>query len=329
MSKTVLVTGGAGYIGSHACKALAKAGHRPVTLDNMIYGHEWAVKWGPLVKGDIQDAKTLDAVFEEYKPSAVMHFAAFAYVGESVTNPEKYYRNNVGGTLSLLEAMNRHGCKHVVFSSTCATYGVPEKLPMTEDLPQKPINPYGWTKLMIEQALRDFDHAYGMKFCSLRYFNAAGADPEGEIGEDHVPETHLIPLIILATMGLRPHIEVYGTDYPTPDGTAIRDYIHVTDLADAHVRALDYLAGGGESRFMNLATGAGNSVLEVIKAVEAAAGKKPPVTFGPRRAGDPPALYANADLAKKVLGWTPRFSLEDSAKHAWDWHAKHHGASGK
>ncbi len=324
MDTTVLVTGGAGYIGSHTCKTLKQAGFNPVTLDNMVYGHDWAVKWGPLVRGDILSAADLDGVFAAHKPAAVVHFAAFAYVGESVQNPAKYYHNNVTGTLSLLDAMRRHGCGHIVFSSTCATYGVPIALPIPEDHPQKPINPYGWSKLMIEQILRDYEQAYGITHASLRYFNAAGADPDGEIGEDHDPETHLIPLVIKAALGLRKHIEVFGTDYDTPDGTAIRDYIHVTDLADAHVSAISRLLDKGASAMLNLGTGVGNTVRQVIEAVERVSGRKVPVVEGPRRPGDPPALYANAGGAGRLLHWTPRFSdIDTTVETAWRWHEKH------
>ncbi len=323
MIKNILVTGGGGYIGSHACKALAGAGCLPVALDNLVYGHEWAVKWGPFVKVDILDRMALDRIFEEYQPQAVLHFAAFAYVGESVTDPGKYYRNNVAGTVSLLEAMRDHGCRHIVFSSTCATYGVPETIPIPEDHPQKPINPYGWSKWMIEQILRDFDHAHDIRSVSLRYFNAAGADPDGEIGEVHNPETHLIPLVIEAALGRRRHVEIYGADYPTPDGTAIRDYIHVTDLAEAHVLALDYLFKDGETTFLNLGTGQGHSVRDVITAVERVTGRRVPVRETSRRPGDPTILVATHEKATKILDWSPRFSnLDEIVKTAWEWHLR-------
>lgn len=324
MSTNILVTGGAGYIGSHACKALRAAGFTPVTLDNMIYGHEWAVKWGPLVRGDILDPAVLDAVFTEYKPEAVLHFAAFAYVGESVTDPEKYYRNNVAGSLSLLSAMRRHDCKRIVFSSTCATYGAPERVPLTEDHPTRPMSPYGTTKLMIEWMLRDFEAAYGLRYTALRYFNAAGADPDGEIGEDHDPETHLIPLVVAAGLGRIPQVSIFGTDYPTPDGTAVRDYIHVTDLAEAHVLAVNKLLHGGASATYNLGTGTGNSVREVIRAVEKVSGKTVPVVEGPRRAGDSPGLYADSGAIIRALGWKPRFmDINAIVQTAWRWHAGH------
>ncbi|GFK94904.1 UDP-glucose 4-epimerase [Fundidesulfovibrio magnetotacticus] len=324
MSANILVTGGAGYIGSHTCKALKAAGYNPVTFDSMVYGHEWAVKWGPLVRGDILDGEALDAVFRQYAPQAVLHFAAFAYVGESVSDPEKYYRNNVVGTLSLLSAMRRASCRHIVFSSTCATYGVPQELPLREDHPQKPINPYGWTKLMMEQTLADFDHAYGIRHASLRYFNAAGADPDGEIGEDHDPETHLIPLVVYATQGRRGHVEIYGTDYDTRDGTCVRDYIHVTDLADAHILALRRIQDKDESLTVNLGTGNGQTVREVIRAVEKVSGRPTPAKEGPRRPGDPPGLYARADKACELLGWKPQFGdVETIVGTAWKWHEKH------
>ena len=326
MSGVILVTGGAGYIGSHACKALARAGYTPVTYDNMVYGHKWAVQWGPLVTADILDGEALDRVFAQYKPEAVLHFAAFAYVGESVTDPQKYYHNNVSGTLSLLAAMRRHACSRIVFSSTCATYGTPEALPLTEEHPQRPINPYGHSKLMIEQILRDFDGAYGIKHAALRYFNAAGADPDGDIGEDHDPETHLIPLVIYAAQGRRPKVEIFGTDYDTKDGTCVRDYIHVTDLAAPHVDALQYLKNQSKSVVCNLGTGNGFTVREVIDMVERVSGKTVPAVEGPRRPGDPHALYANARKAVETLGWKPvHDNLEAIVETAWRWHTRHHG----
>ncbi len=318
---TVLVTGGAGYIGSHTCKALAAAGFTPVTVDNLVYGHEWAVKWGPLLKGDIQDGVRLDQAFDVYKPVAVIHFAAFAYVGESVASPDKYYGNNVAGTIALLNAMRRHQCRNLVFSSTCATYGVPQTVPIREDHEQRPINPYGWSKLMVEQIIRDYERAYGMRHVVLRYFNAAGADPEKQIGEDHDPETHLIPLVIQTVMKQRGYVEIFGTDYPTPDGTAIRDYIHVSDLATAHVLALQYLLDGEGSVAVNLGTGQGHSVLEVIRAVEAVSGAKVSARQSPRRAGDPPSLVADPSRAAATLGWRARFdSIDPIVESAFRWH---------
>ena len=307
MSGTILVTGGAGYVGAHACKALAQAGYRPVTFDNLVYGHEAAVQWGPLEVGDLNDRDRLAQVLRAHRPEAVLHFAAFAYVGESVKDPEKYYLNNVRGTLNLLSALRAHDVSKVVFSSTCATYGIPAKVPITEAHPQAPVNPYGATKLIIEGALKDYAAAYGTRHVSLRYFNAAGADPDGEIGEDHDPETHAIPLAILAALGRRPFFEIYGTDYPTDDGTAVRDYIHVADLASAHVLALQHLLAGGESLALNLGTGTGHSVRQVVAAVEAATGRPVPVKLGPRRAGDPPALVADPALARERLGWRARY----------------------
>lgn len=325
MENVVLVTGGAGYIGSQTCKALASSGYIPVSLDNMVYGHEWAVRWGDLVRGDILDAAVLDSVFSRYRPQAVIHFAAFAYVGESVTDPQKYYRNNVAGSLAVLEAMRRHGCRRIVFSSTCATYGEPREIPIPESHGQHPVNPYGWSKLMIEQMLKDFDAAYGIRHVALRYFNAAGADPDGEVGEDHEPETHLIPLAILAALGLRGPLSVFGRDYSTPDGTAVRDYIHVSDLARAHVDALAFLLAEDRSDAFNLGTGAGHSVARVVEMVERVGGAEVPRTDAPRRAGDPPALVAVADKARRVLGWRPELAdLESIVKTAWDWHVRHH-----
>jgi len=320
---TILVTGGAGYVGSHACKALAAAGHTPVTYDNLSRGHREFARWGPLEVGDLGDAAKLDAVFARHRIEAVMHFAALAYVGESVEQPALYYRNNVGGTLELLEAMRRAGVQRLVFSSTCATYGVPERMPITEDLPQQPINPYGATKLMIERVLRDYDPAYGLRSVALRYFNAAGCDPDGEVGEDHEPETHLIPRVLMAADGMLPRIDVFGTDYPTPDGTCLRDYIHVADLADGHVRALDYLQRGGASTAINLGTGRAFSVREVIAAAERVTGRRIPVHEGPRRAGDPPVLVADATRARTVLGFAPRFTeIEPIVATAWRWHER-------
>jgi len=315
----VLVTGGAGYIGSHACKALASAGYTPVTFDNLVYGHRRAVKWGPLETGDLEDSVRLNEVFEKYRPAAVMHFAAYAYVGESVQDPLKYYRNNFGGTLNLLQVMREHGVEQIVFSSTCATYGVPQTEFLSETHPQQPINPYGSSKLMIEQVLKDFDAAYGMRHVALRYFNAAGADPDGEIGEDHDPETHLIPLVLAALAGAEP-VTVFGDDYPTPDGTCIRDYIHVTDLADAHVLALKSLQQDGASRVYNLGNGNGYSVQEVIESAKRITGREVPHRIGPRRPGDPPRLVADASLARHELGWQPRYAdLDRIVRSAWDW----------
>ncbi|QVL50604.1 MAG: UDP-glucose 4-epimerase GalE [Thiocapsa sp.] len=317
----VLVTGGAGYIGSHACKLLHQAGYRPIVYDNLVYGHRRAVRWGPLEEGDIQDRARLDAVFESHRPAAVMHFAAFCYVGESVKDPGKYYRNNVAGTLTLLEAMRDHGVAPLVFSSTCATYGVPRSERIAEDHPQNPINPYGASKLMVERLLADFDTAYGLRAIALRYFNAAGADPDSEIGEDHDPETHLIPLAIAAAAGTGPGLTVYGTDYDTPDGTCIRDYIHVADLAQAHLRALDALLGGASSRIYNLGNGQGFSVREVIAATEQVTGLTVPVEYGARRAGDPPRLVGDASRIRGELGWVPAYaSLDAIIRTAWDWH---------
>ncbi|MGO8787478.1 MAG: UDP-glucose 4-epimerase GalE [Terriglobia bacterium] len=318
----VLVTGGAGYIGSHTCKGLAKAGHEPLVLDNLSYGHRWAVKWGRLLDWDLADTEMLPQFLEKERVEAVLHFAANLLVGESVQKPRKYYWNNVVNTLRLLDAMGEAGVKHIVFSSSAAVYGNPVKVPIPEDHPKEPVNPYGETKLAMERALQWYGNAYGLKWVALRYFNAAGADPDGEIGEAHDPEAHLIPLTLQAALGQRKHVEIYGTDYPTPDGTAIRDYIHVTDLGDAHVRALDYLAGGGESRALNLGTGQGYSVREVINAAGKISGRPVPYRETPRRAGDPPVLVADASHAGSVLGWKPqRSGLETILQDAWNWHS--------
>jgi UDP-arabinose 4-epimerase len=320
---SVLVTGGAGYIGSHACKALAHAGYTPISFDNLVYGHRWAARWGPLEEGDINDRARLDAVIATWRPSAVLHFAAYAYVGESVTDPGKYYRNNVAGTLTLLEALRDHGITRLIFSSTCATYGLPLEIPIPETHPQNPINPYGASKLMIERMLADFEVAHSLRSIALRYFNAAGADPDGEIGEAHDPETHLIPLVLDAAAGRRPTITVFGDDYATPDGTCIRDYIHVTDLADAHVLALQALERGGASDAFNLGNGQGFSVREVIDHARRITGRDIPVTIGPRRPGDPPRLVGDATRARKILGWQPRYAdLDAIVKTAWAWHQR-------
>jgi UDP-glucose-4-epimerase GalE len=319
-----LVTGGAGYIGSHTAKALAAAGHQPVVVDNMSYGHEWAVKWGPLEQGDLSDVEFLKRVLETHRVEAAVHFAASAYVGESMTNPRRYFRNNTVNTLNLLDAMIDHGVTRIVFSSTCATYGIPTRVPIDESHPQQPVNPYGQSKVFVERILHWYDVAYALRSVSLRYFNAAGADPGGEIGEDHDPETHLIPLVIGAARGTRPPVGVFGTDYPTPDGTAVRDYIHVADLADAHVRALDYLAKDGTTTAINLGTGRGHSVREVIETVERVGGRAVPFSNSPRRHGDPPELVADPGKAREVLGWTPRYpELSTIIEHAWRWYDAH------
>ena len=325
---TILVTGGAGYIGSHAVKALQQVGYKIVILDNLVYGHRdiAEILGVELIIGDTNDRALLDQLFSDRQITAVMHFAAYAYVGESVTQPDKYYRNNVVGTLSLLEAMVTANIKNFVFSSTCATYGVPQQIPITEDHPQSPINPYGATKLMVERILQDFDVAYGLKSVIFRYFNAAGADPEGAIGEDHHPETHLIPLVLQTALGKREAITVYGTDYPTADGTCIRDYIHVNDLADAHVLGLQYLLEGNQSEIFNLGNGNGFSVKEVIDAAKRITGKPINVIFGDRRAGDPPALVGSAAKAQSILDWQPKYAdINLILQHAWQWHQKRHG----
>lgn len=317
----ILVTGGAGYIGSHVCKALAESGFIPVTYDNLGDGHEWAVRWGPLELGDIADRDRLAIVFRSYQPLAVIHFAGYIAAGESVTNPGKYYKNNVVGSLCLLEAMRSHGLSRLVFSSSAAVYGTPEATPIPETHPLRPINPYGTSKLIMEHMIGDFAAAYGLHAASLRYFNAAGADPSGLIGEAHAPETHAIPLAIQAARGALPHFEVFGTDYPTPDGTAVRDYVHVVDLASAHLAALEHLLADGASLTLNVGTGQGHSVNEVLAAVERAAGHRLKTRKGPRRAGDPPSLVADPSLAKKTLGWQPRHAdLNDIVASAWAWH---------
>jgi UDP-glucose 4-epimerase len=325
---TILVTGGAGYIGSHAVLALQKAGYGVIVLDNLVYGHQDIadVLKVELVIGDTNDRSLLDNLFATREIAAVIHFAAYAYVGESVSDPAKYYRNNVVGTLTLLEAMVAANVKKFVFSSTCATYGVPIAVPIAEDHPQAPINPYGATKLMVERILADFDEAHEFKSVCFRYFNAAGADPDGLLGEDHNPETHLIPLVLQTALGIRESIAVFGTDYPTPDGTCIRDYIHVTDLATAHVLGLEYLLQGNNSDIFNLGNGSGFSVKEVIEAAKTVTGQKIMVVERDRRPGDPPALVGSSEKAQRVLGWRSQYAdIHQILTHAWSWHQKRHG----
>jgi len=317
----VLVTGGAGYIGAHACKALRSAGWVPVAYNNLVQGHRADVKWGPFALGDILDEARLAAVFAQYRPVAVMHFAAVAEVAESVRDPEKYYRNNVEGTAALLRAMRNGGITRLIFSSSCATYGSARTIPITEAHPQDPINPYGRTKLIGEQIARDYGTAYGIDCIALRYFNAAGADSDGEIGEDHDPESHLIPLVLQAAAGIRPAITIFGDDYDTPDGTCIRDYLHVTDLAAAHVAALERLGTAVSGfRALNLGTGSGTSVREIITAAERVCGRTIPINHAPRRAGDPAVLVADPAAARAALGWTPEFSdIDTILATAWQW----------
>jgi UDP-glucose-4-epimerase GalE len=323
-ARSVLVTGGAGYIGSHTCKALAAAGYLPVTLDNLVYGHRWAVRWGPFEQADLADREAVERILRRHDIGAVVHFAAYAYVGESMADPGRYFRNNVVSSLNLLEAMRAAGVGRIVFSSTCATYGVPDAVPIGEDHPQRPVNPYGESKLFVERALHWHGVAHGLRWMALRYFNAAGADPDGEIGEDHEPETHLIPLAIDSALGRRGALQVMGTDYPTPDGTAIRDYIHVADLADAHVRALRHLEGDGASGALNLGTGQGHSVREVVAMVERVSGRAVDARNAPRRAGDPPTLVAAPGRARELLSWNPRWSsLESIVRSAYRWHSVH------
>jgi len=318
MPESILVVGGAGYIGSHMVKQLRRAGYRVAVADDLSSGHRGAVGDAPLHVGDIGDAGFVDAVLGEVRPAAVMHFASFIQVGESVADPAKYYRNNVTATQVLLDGMRAHGVARFIFSSTAAIFGEPEYVPIDEAHPKAPINPYGRSKWMVEQMLEDYDHAYGLKSVCLRYFNAAGADPEGELGERHEPETHLVPLILQVASGRRAHIGVHGDDYPTPDGTCVRDYIHVEDLCSAHLLALRQLLEGAGSARYNLGNGNGFSVSEVIDAVRRVTGHPIPVVIGARRAGDPPALVANANAARAQLGWTPRYAdLDTIVAHAW------------
>lgn len=325
---TVLVTGGAGYVGSHCCKALQAAGYRPVVFDNLSTGHRDLVRWGPLVEGDVRDTAAVAAAIAEHRPVAAMHFAALALVGESTAHPDRYYDVNVGGTLSLLRALAGAGIGALVFSSTCAVYGQPDSGRIAEDTPRQPVNPYGFTKLACERMMADLEAAGGPRHAPLRYFNAAGADPDGETGEHHDNETHIIPIVLDVALGRRDHVAIMGTDYPTPDGSAVRDYVHVSDLADAHVRALRRLLDGGPSLAFNLGTGTGTSVREIVAAAAGVTGRSIACRESPRRAGDPPRLVASAGRAAGELGWTPRRSdITTIVADAWDWHQRRHTSS--
>ncbi len=317
----ILIVGGAGYIGSHLNKEINKKGIETVIFDNLSYGHRDFVKWGTFEQGDLSRIEDIRSVFRKYPIEAVMHFAAFTYVGESVEDPQKYYMNNVKNTLNLLQVMLEENVKYFVFSSTCATYGNPVEIPITENHPQNPINPYGKGKLMVETVLKDYSDAYGLKYASLRYFNAAGADPDGEIGELHDPETHLIPLILDVAISKREDVKIFGTDYNTPDGTCIRDYIHVTDLAEAHILALEYLQNGGQSDVFNLGNGNGFSVKEVIETARKITGKDINAMEADRRPGDPPILVGSSNKAREILNWNPKYDeLSKIIETAWNWH---------
>lgn len=322
--KSILVTGGAGYIGSHCVQKLIEAGHKVVILDNLSTGFEQLVLSDTFIQGDINDKALVTEALKTHQIDAVMHFAAHAYVGESVSNPQKYYDNNVTGTLNLLSAMREAGVNTIIFSSSCATFGHPEEIPIHENLPTNPINPYGFTKRVIDEVLKDFNHAYGLQYVSLKYFNAAGADPSGRLGECHEPETHLIPLVLQTASGKRDNITIFGTDYDTPDGTCIRDYIHIHDIADAHLLSLEYLNNGGESGIFNLGTETGYSVREIIEACEKVTGKKINIIEGDRREGDPAYLVASAKKIKSAMNWQPRYTnLEEIIETAWQWEQKH------
>jgi UDP-glucose 4-epimerase len=316
----ILVAGGAGYIGAHTCLDLSNKGFTPIVYDNLSNGHAEFAKWGPLEIGDIRDRRRLDEVLAKYRPEAIVHFAAAIEVGESVRDPGGYYENNVGGTLTLLRAAQSAGVDKFVFSSTCATYGVPLSIPMTETHPQAPINPYGRSKLIVEQMLQDFDLYQGLRSFTLRYFNAAGADPEGRIGEWHTPETHAIPIALDAALGRRPHFQVLGTDYETRDGSCVRDFIHVLDLADAHTRAITHLLNDGTSHALNLGTGHGTTVKELLEAIRSVVGRDFETRYGPRREGDSPALVADNTLAQRIIGWSPQHDLRSIIETAWNWH---------
>lgn len=318
---TVLVTGGAGYIGSHTCKALKEAGYLPVVYDNLEHGHRHAVKWGPFIQGDLKDKDLLSSAIRAHKPIAVIHFAAYLFVGESVSDPAKYYDNNISGTLSLLDVMRDSGLDKIVFSSTAAVYGLPDEIPIKEHTRKDPINPYGRTKLAIEHALEDYSKAYGLKYAALRYFNACGADRDAQIGEEHDPETHLIPRALMAVAGEIDDFSVFGTDYDTEDGTCIRDYIHVEDLARGHIMALEHLRHGGEGGAFNLGSGEGLSVRQILNAVQTVTGRDVPATYGERRAGDPPTLTADVDKARRVLGFETQCSdVETVVRTAWNFY---------
>lgn len=323
MNKNIIVFGGAGYIGSHACKALKKAGYNPITFDNFVTGHPWAVKWGDVVKGDINHIEDIRKAFEQYKPLAVMHFAAASLVGESVENPLKYYQNNVGGSLNILQVMNEFKVKYIVFSSTAAVYGEPTQTPISEELEKAPINPYGRSKLMVENILDDCAAAYDIRSVRFRYFNAAGADIDGEIGEAHEIETHLIPRVLMAAAKDEDHIKMFGTDYPTEDGTAIRDYIHVDDLVNAHVLGVKYLENDGSTTVFNLGTNQGFSVAQIIEAAQRATNHDIKIVESPRRDGDPAILVADNQKAKDVLDWQLKNSDIDTVlRSAWSWYQK-------
>lgn len=326
----ILVTGGAGYIGSHTIKLLLETGHKVVTFDSMELGHRKAILGGELFEGDLLNVTDLDRAFDHYAIDAVIHFAAYASVPDSVANPDKYFKNNIIGSLNLINAMNAHGVRKIIFSSSAAVYGEPKYIPIDEDHPKDPTNPYGLTKLQFEDVLRWYDMAYGVRSVSLRYFCAAGADPGGAIGEDHDPEHHLIPVVLLTALGQRPSVKVFGTDWDTPDGTCIRDFIHVSDLADAHLLALRALENGAETTAYNLGNGDGQSVMQVIEAAEEVTGRKVPWEAAPRRPGDPARLVASSEKLKKELGWKPKFpELHKIMETAWRWHTSHPNGYGE
>jgi UDP-glucose 4-epimerase len=319
----ILVAGGAGYIGSHTCLDLFNKGFTPIVYDNLSNGHAEFAKWGPLEIGDIRDRNKLDEVLRRYKPEAIVHFAAAIEVAESVQNPGAYYDNNVGGTIGLIRSAQAAGIDKIVFSSTCATYGIPSSIPMNEAHAQSPINPYGRSKLIVEQILKDLDLYQGLRSFILRYFNAAGADPEGRIGEWHSPETHAIPIAIETALGRRPHFQVLGTDYDTRDGSCVRDFVHVLDLADAHTRAIEHLLNNGTSHALNLGSGDGTTVKELLQAVQHVVGRDFEIKYGPRREGDSPALVADNALARQTIGWSPRHDLKSIIASAWNWHSNY------